>query len=175
MSRRTRVFALIAALTLVPATVQAGGKNDPVGTWLITVSVPGGDGDLLPPPEPFQQLVTFHKNGTVSETNNSLHANSEVPGETLNFNGSDGQGVWDKGPKKTVRYRILKMVFDGFTDDFLGFLVMEGAAKIDGDVFTQSAQDASISLVFDSDPENPDALWATYGGADAMGSRVALD
>jgi len=175
MSRKTKIFALMIALSLMPAGVLAGGKNDPVGTWLINVSVPGGDGDLLPPPEPFQQLVTFHKNGTVAETNNSLHANSEVPGETLNFNGSDGQGVWDKGPKKTVRYRILKMVFDGFTDDFLGFLVMEGAAKIDGDVFTQSAQDASISLVFDSDPENPDALWATYGGADAMGSRVALD
>ena len=175
MLRKTRFFALIAALALVPVSVQAGGKNNPVGTWLIAVSVPGGDGDLLPPPQPYQQLITFHKNGTLTETNNSLHANSEVSGEALNFNGSDGQGIWEKGPKKTVRYRILKMVFDGITDEFIGFLVQQGEAKIESDVFTQSAQDASISLVFDTDPDNPDALHATYGGADAVGSRVALD
>jgi len=174
MSTKSRIFALVGALLLASPAVQAGGKNDPVGTWLITLTIPAGQGDL-PPPEPFQQLISFNKNGTVTETDNTLHANSAAPGETLNFNGSDGLGVWDKGPKKTTRYRILKMVYDGITNDFLGFLVMEGTATIEGDVFTQSAADSDIALVFGSDPEDPLASRARYGGADAVGSRVTLE
>jgi hypothetical protein len=174
MSRKSTIIALFGALLLLSADVQAGGKHDPVGTWLITVTVPAGQGDL-PAPEPFQQLLSFHKNGTVIETNNTLHANSAEPGEALNYNGSNGQGVWDKGPKKTTRYRILKMLYDGISNDFLGYMVLEGSAKIEGDVFTQSADESDIVLIFGPDPDDPSAPRAHFGGADAVGSRLPLD
>ena len=172
MLRKTTIFALISVLALVSAPAHAG-KNKPVGTWLISVSIPDGQGDL-PALAPFQQLITFGKHGAVSETNSALHANSAVPGGALNFNGSDGYGEWEK-KKKMTHYKIVKLLFDGITNEFLGYMVITGSASVDGDVFTQSAEDSNIELVFGADPLNPDALRATFGGADAIGHRVTVD
>jgi hypothetical protein len=66
---------LAAAICLAVASVgpaHADGNN-PVGTWLITVTFP--DNPAGPPaPPPFKEFLTLHHNGTLTETNTTLHA-----------------------------------------------------------------------------------------------------
>ena len=138
-------------------------SNNPVGTFILTVTAGGTP--------PFQELLTLHKGGTLSETNTTLHPNSANP-PNFPFNGSDGYGTWERGPEKTVVIKFVKMVFDGGTNEHVGYLVVEATALIDGDEFTNLESDVNIlvgpdlSAPFDIIPLGP---------TDAVGTRITVE
>ncbi len=152
------VYALIpdeAAATL-------SSSSRPEGTFVLTVT---------PPESPsFQELLTFHKGGTISETNTTLHPNSAR--EFFPFNGSDGYGAWKRGPGETVVLKFVKLVFDGETNDQIGYLVVEATASIDGDHYTNLESDVNILL----GPDLFDPLEIIpLGPTDAVGTRITVE
>ena len=137
-------------------------SNNPVGTFILTVT------SATAPP--FKELLTLHAGGTISETNTTLHPNSANP--FFDFNGSEGYGTWERGPRKTVILKIVKMVFDGATNEHVGYLVVEATALIDGDEFTNLESDVNILLGPDLfDPFSTIPL----GSTDAVGRRITLE
>ncbi|MGI9234265.1 MAG: hypothetical protein ACR2RD_11585, partial [Woeseiaceae bacterium] len=83
-----QMLIFVVALSFV-ATANASHRSNPVGTWLLTVTFPEGG------PPPFKEFLVLHANGTVTETNTTLHANSALdPASPLPLNGSVGVGAW---------------------------------------------------------------------------------
>ena len=136
--------------------------NNPEGTFILTVTAEGTP--------PFNELLTLHKGGTISETNTTLHPNSANP--FFPFNGSDGYGAWERGPENTVVIKFVKMVFDGVTNAHIGYLVVEATARIEGDEFTNLESDVNIFI--GSDLFNPDSV-IELGATDAVGRRITVD
>ena len=121
---------------------------------------------------PFQELLVLHENGTVSETNTTLHANSANPANPqFNFNGSDGYGAWRTGRHDTVALRFVKLVFDGDMNEHVGYLVVDATAAIDGGVFTGQASD--VNMLMGTDLNNPDFV-IPFGSSDSFGHRITL-
>ena len=141
---RLRHFALAVFLMFglgVALNSYADGKNDdddghggPVGTWVLDIEFPAVPG-APPPPPPFKELLTFHKGGTVSESNTLLNENSYNPAfgmgcgftgpggaPELGCNASDGQGVWRRSGHSSVAFVFMKLVFDGATNAHVGYL-----------------------------------------------------
>ena len=148
-------------LAFVPSQSMDSSSN-PVGTFVLTVTTAAAP--------PFREIITLHAGGTISETNSTLHPNSANP--FFNFNGSEGYGTWERGPAKTVVLKVVKMVFDGDTNQHVGYLVVEAIARIDGDSFTNLESDVNILL-------GPDLFNPTgripLGPTDAVGTRITLD
>ena len=136
--------------------------NNPEGTFILTVTAEGTP--------PFNELLTLHKGGTISETHTTLHPNSA--NEFFPFNGSDGYGAWERGPENTVVIKFVKMVFDGVTNAHIGYLVVEATARIEGDEFTNLESDVNIFI--GSDLFNPDSV-IELGATDAVGRRITVD
>ena len=161
------LYVSIAGVSILGVTSVWGGGNGPhanrvVGTYILTVTATGQP--------PFQELLTLHKGGTVSETNTTLHPNST--NEFFPFNASEGYGAWGSGPGHTVVIKIVKMVFDGNTNEQFGYLVAEATALIEGDDFTNLESDVNIlvgpdlSAPFDIIPLGP---------TDAVGTRITVE
>ena len=138
------------------------GSGRPEGTFALTVTAPG-----FPP---FQELLTFHKGGTVSETNTGVNANSANP--FFPFNGSNGYGAWDKGGQGTIVFKFVKILFDGDTNQHAGYLVVEATALIDGDEFANVESDVHIFI--GPDLSNPFSV-IPLGPTDAVGTRITVD
>ena len=151
----------VGALAFAPSPAMAPSSS-PVGTYVLTVTAAGAPS--------FREVLTLHPGGTISETNSTLHANSANP--FFNFNGSEGYGTWQRGPAKTVILKVIKMVFDGDTNQHVGYLVVEATALIDGDSFTNIVSDVNILL--GPDLFNPVGL-IPLGPTDAVGTRITLD
>lgn len=137
---------------------------NPLGTWLVEVQFPPEVG--VPP---FQELLTFHLGGTVSETNASLHANSANP--FFNFNGSDGYGQWRRLSRNRFQFSVLKLVFDGDSNTHIGYLRVSSVAQIIGGEFIQDAADSETTLIIGIDPATNEVT--SFGGADAIGTRIS--
>jgi hypothetical protein len=124
MSRKMLLGLLGALLLSLGSAGQAlADGNAPVGTWLITVTFPALPG-APPPPPPFQEFISLHHNGTLTETNSTLHAHP-IAGSPLALTASEGFGSWERAPGGVVRFSFLKMVFcgpqfDGATSGLLG-------------------------------------------------------
>ena len=146
----------------VNRTLPTAGSGNPEGTFALTVTAPG-----LPP---FQELLTFHKGGTVSETNTGVHANSANP--LLPFNGSDGYGAWHKTDDGTVAFKFVKLVFEGETNEHAGYLVVEATALIEGDNFANLESD--VNILIGPDFFNPFFV-IPFGPTDAVGKRITVD
>ncbi len=144
------------------ASASMRSRSGVVGSYLLTVTAPG-----FPP---FQELLTLHRGGTVSETNTTLHPNSANP--FLNFNGSDGYGAWRRGQGGTVVFRFVKLVFDGDTNQHAGYLTVDATALIRGDHFANVESDVNILLGPDLD--NPFEV-IPLGPTDAVGTRISVD
>ncbi len=140
----------------------AMSSNNPVGTFILTVTAEGTP--------PFKELITFHKGGTISETNTTLHPKSANP--FFPFNGSDGYGAWERGPQNTVVLKFVKMVFDGATNAHVGYLVVEATALIEGDEFTNLESD--VNILIGPDLFNPFNV-IPLGPTDAVGQRITVD
>ena len=123
--------------------------STPIGAWLIDVEFPIVDG-APPPPPAFQETLTFHAFGTLSESNTLLNENSYVPaigigcGFTgpagsleLNCNGSDGTGSWQRTGFNTLDFVVIKFVYDGVTNAHVGFLRVSGTLEFAGDEISQ--------------------------------------
>lgn len=176
-------YVVVTAATVIAVVVTASfvleahaDKNNAEGTWLVNVRFPEETG--VPP---FTELLVFHKGGTLSETNTTLHANSAaVP---LNFNGSDGYGAWrnrrgghgrhdddEGGNGRMVEFTLLKLVFDGTMNQHVGFLRVDGVALIAGDRI--ESVDSNTELILGPDPDDGDVIG--FGSADFEGRRISL-
>lgn len=190
MTRTIWLGALCGLLLAFGSPAEAGNKGkNPVGTWLITVSFPAGG------PPPFQELLTFHHNGTLSETNGTLHANP-VPGAPFNLTASDGFGSWERIRGGKIRFSFLKMVFCGpgfnpvtdpttanpadlalaslgceFPGQQIGYLQVRAEATLRGD--TYSGGESFTELLIGPDPMLP-AGYIPFGFADSVGQRIPV-
>jgi hypothetical protein len=187
LSRRL-LGGLSIALGLVTsgAVADAGGR-DPVGTWLVDVSFPPGPG--VPPP--FQEMITFDRDGTVSETNTSLHPGSANP--FFNYSGSDGHGVWERRPDGRIAWTVWKFVYcgpfhsgpglslgcnAGTVGRHVGYLRIRAISTVSGSTFSQQVADEQVDLLIDFDLSNgtdlASAVPVPFGGADILGRRLGV-
>ena len=156
-------LAIVGVVLLVFSSGQAAPSlSSPEGTFILTVTAKGAP--------PFQEIITLHKGGTISETNTTLHPNSA--NEFFPFNGSDGYGAWKRGPGGTVILKVVKMVFDGDTNQHVGYLVVDGIALIVGDTFTNLESD--VNILIGPDLFNPFNV-IPLGSTDAVGTRITVD
>ena len=123
-------LAIVGVVLLVFSLSQAApALSSPEGTFVLTVTAKGTP--------PFQELITLHKGGTISETNTTLHPNSA--NEFFPFNGSDGYGAWERGFAGTVNLKFLRPVKDGdsitVTGAVSGTEEIEGGTKVSVDLF----------------------------------------
>lgn len=177
--------ALMAGQT--PSAEAGNNAKNPVGTWLVEVSFPEAPPGTPPAPPPFMEFLTFHSNGTLAETNGSLHANP-VPFSPLNITGSTGFGAWERARKGRVRFSFLKMVFCG--PDFnpiddpgtaalgcmgpgqhLGYLRVRAEATLRGDAYTGG--ESFVDLLVGPDPDSPFAT-VPFGPAASAGKRIGV-
>ncbi|MDH5310315.1 MAG: hypothetical protein OEY08_10160 [Gammaproteobacteria bacterium] len=149
MLTRYSVAVVVGLLAAVTAHADDDGNEGcrVTGSWLLKVEFSSG--------LRFQQLLSFHRGGTVSETNSGLHAASfpdpndpppdpSDPTARPPFNGSDGHGAWRKMPGCKVQWSFLKFVYAGPDLSFpdlppfeagapVGFLRVQSTATIVGD------------------------------------------
>lgn len=179
-----RLCMLLIGLSLVAQAVADDDKQrfrpQPSGAWLLEVTFPPGPGA----PPPFLETLTFHVGGTVTESNTALNANSYVaslgqgcgfsgPGGALEFNcnGSDGSGSWRRTGSRTLAFTIVKFVFDGETNEHVGFLRVSSSKVTFGrDGIRQDAADSLTEFLIGTDLQT--AIPIPFGGADATGRRV---
>ncbi|MBT8078858.1 MAG: hypothetical protein KJO31_09765 [Gammaproteobacteria bacterium] len=158
-----RMLIFVVALGFV-TTANASHRSSPVGTWLLTVTFPEGG------PPPFKEFLVFHANGTVTETNTTLHANSALdPASPLPLNGSIGVGAWKHIGKRTVKFRFVKFVFNagGIHE---GYLVVAGQAKVHDDSLQA---EATTELRFGPDLDNPFTV-IPFGTAPSTATRITV-
>jgi hypothetical protein len=65
----------------------------------------------LSAPPPCQEFISLHHNGTLTETNNALHAHP-IAGSPL-VTASERFGAWQRSASGRVEFQFLKMVFCG--------------------------------------------------------------
>jgi hypothetical protein len=171
---------------VLPVPVPGPGDNNsakPEGAWLLDVAFDAGFA--------FQDLLTLHKNGTVTENNSILNAASggNAP---FYFVGGDGQGTWDHAPGGKVSIQFHKMVFCGALPaaqppapapeipclkagrkqgEFFGFLRTRMTADVSGDKFDSPKGTSETVLILGADPLAPPV--ANYGPSSATGERLA--
>ena len=156
-------LAIVGVVLLVFSSGQAAPSLSRVeGTYILTVTAKGTP--------PFQEIITLHRGGTISETNTTLHPKSA--NEFFPFNGSDGYGAWQRGPAGTVTLKVVKMVFDGDTNQHFGYLVVDAIALIAGDTFTNLESD--VNILIGPDLFNPFDI-IPLGPTDAVGTRITVD
>ncbi|MEM7281753.1 MAG: hypothetical protein AAF438_09015 [Pseudomonadota bacterium] len=155
----------------------------PAGAWLLTVEFPVVPG-APPPPPAFKETLTLHALGTVSESNTLLNENSYNPalgmgcGFTgpggsleLNCNGSEGTGSWKRTGRKTVSFIVVKFVYDGVTNQHVGYLrVSSKRAVINGNKIKQDADFTLTEFLVGADIES--AIAIPLGGANSSGIRI---
>ena len=78
---------------------------------------------------------------------------------------------WGRGRENTVVLKFVKMVFDGGTNDHVGYLVVEATARIEGDEFTNLESD--VNILIGPDLSNPLSV-IPLGPTDAVGRRITV-
>ena len=118
---RITIFAIVALLMVSKFVTLSGSAHEEdnsrrlQGSWVVAATPSSGfincTGSPLPAPPPFAELATYATEGTVTETNTILDANSSGLSAALPFNASDGHGAWEsEGSEYKARFR--KLVFD---------------------------------------------------------------
>jgi hypothetical protein len=190
MSKNHCLAALLAGALLIgyaPGAAADNNANNPVGTWLVEVSFPPSPPGAPPSPPPFMEFLTFHHQGTLTETNGSLHANP-VPFAPLHITGSTGFGAWERAPEGGIRFSLLKMVFCGpdfspvaypataalgcfFPGQHLGYLRVRAEATLRGNAYTGG--ESFVDLLVGPDPDAPFAT-VPFGPAASTGKRIGV-
>ena len=170
---RMAIVFFMGCLLMAPVSADDDRHSDKcrvTGTWLVNIEFP--DIHLR-----FQELLTLHRGGTLTETNSGLHANSfPDPGATPMpppappaLNGSDGHGAWRPLSKCHVQWSFLKMAFAGADTTNpdgsvtpagapVGFLRVRTVAEISGDQYYLVPGKTSTELLFGPDPNAPIAV-----------------
>ena len=157
-------------------------SSQPDGAWLLDIAF-----DAFA----FQDLLTLHKNGTVTENNTILHAASGA-NAPFYLVGGDGQGTWERDTAGRISIQFHKLVFCGAlpaaqpappapqvpcltagrkSGEFLGFLRTRITADINGDKFDSPKGQGETVLIIGADPLAPPAV--NYGPSSAVGERLA--
>ncbi len=188
MKHVTTIVALLIGLGSLSAA-QAGDHARshefamPSGPWLLHVEFPTVPG-APPPPPPFEETLTFHALGTVSESNTLLNENSynaalgqgcgfTGPGGALelNCNGSEGTGSWRRTGRNTISFVFIKFVYDGVSNAHVGFLrTRSSRAVISGDELVQDASEILTEFLIGTDLGT--AIPIPLGGANSIGYRI---
>jgi len=185
MYSRAAIGILAGLLAFMPAYADGddNGRCHIPGSWLLNVEFQSG--------LRFQQLLSFHKGGTVTESNSGLHATS-YPDPTIPFdptdptapppfNGSDGHGAWQKMSGCRVQWSFLKFVYAGPALSFpglppfdagdpVGFLRVRSTAAVIGDGLYTVEGSTVTELVFGPDPNGP--FPQDFGPSMAVGYRL---
>jgi hypothetical protein len=184
MIRSFAVALILGGLLTTPAFASNPGLGHHCqvpGTWFVNVSFPdAGFG--------FQQLLTLHRGGTLTETNNILHANSAPdpngappPEPFLPLNGSDAHGSWKLLPGCRVQWSYLKLVFSGIAMQVphlgpvppglpVGYLRVSNIAKINGDTYVTEVEHSSTEVLWGFDPKSPMQI-LPFGPSSGIGYR----
>jgi hypothetical protein len=194
-SKRTAALMMALCLGLGGTAPAAADGNAPVGTWLLTITFPEAPPGAPPSPPPFQELISLHHNGTLTETNTTLHAHP-IQGAPLAITASEGFGTWSRAPGGKVSFGFLKMVFCGPEFDpatfgllsfglgmappydcsipnlQLGYISVRSTASFRGD--TYSGGESWTELLIGPDPEAPLAV-LPFGPATSEGRRIRMD
>lgn len=173
---------------LLAGQVSADGRSHSdkcrvTGTWLVNIEFQAIN-------LRFQELLTLHRGGTLTETNSGLHANSFPdpnaaalpPPAPPALNGSDGHGAWRLLRECHVQWSFLKMVFAGAdtpnpdgsmapAGSPVGFLRVRTIAKIMGDQYFSVPGGTSTELLFGPDPNAPIAV-QPFPDSVAIGYRL---
>lgn len=181
------LIAILATSVTLPTSASASDHKNyffagPSGAWVLNVEFPSTPGGP-PPPPPFVETLTFHALGTVSESNTLLNANSYNPalgqgcGFTgpggsleLNCNGSEGTGSWRRTGRNTLSFVVVKLVYDGATNEHVGYLRVSGNLRFRNDKITQDAGKSLTEILIGTDIET--AIAIPLGGANAEGIRI---
>ena len=138
-----RTLALAALLMLVLGgprlQAQTAGEVDAVdlagdssqlftGTWIGAVTPAQAE------PPPFHELITFHADGTLDETENDLTAPP--------FFSTVGKGAWRRSPSsgRVITYTEVHLIYDPTTSAFMGTLEVRGRIVLGSDGNTFSGQ-----------------------------------
>lgn len=173
------LVCLATGITFADEDGDEGCRID--GSWLLNVQFDSG--------LRFQQLLSFHRGGTVTETNSGLHATSYPdpnlppdPNGPPPFNGSDGHGSWTKMPGCRVQWSFLKFVYAGpelgppllpmivRPGQPVGFLRVRSLAQISGGSIYTVPGTTVTELVFGPDPNSP--FRQDFGQSNAFGYRL---
>ena len=181
------LIAVLAVSVTLPASASGSGHNNyffagPTGAWVLNVEFPATPGGP-PPPPPFVETLTFHALGTLSESNTLLNENSYNPafgqgcGFTgpggsleLNCNGSEGTGSWRRTGRHSLSFVVVKLVYDGITNEQVGYLRVSGNLRFRKDKITQDAGESLTEFLIGKDIET--AIAIPLGGANAEGIRI---
>jgi len=165
-------FASFLFAAACVSSVDAHDDSDAIGTWLITVKF---DDPTL---QSFNELITFHLGGTLTEVNSTLNANSEFDlAAPLKVNGSVGQGAWKRSDSREVSFTFYKMVFCGerstpagecINNQLLGYLHVNGVFEIDGNAARQVGV-RSNTVLFAPDFET---IITDFAGANAEARKL---
>ncbi len=78
----------------------------------------------------------------------------------------------ERGHGDTVVIKFVKLVFDGDTNEHIGYLVVDATALIENDQFTGLESDVNILI----GPDLFDPLDVIpFGSSDAVGTRITVD
>lgn len=155
----------------------------PTGVWLLNVEFPAVPGAPEPPP-PFKETLTIHALGTVSESNTLLNENSYDPASgagcgftgfqgapELNCNGSDGTGFWRRTGRNTFAFVFIKLVFDGATNEHVGYLRVRGdRVRFRKNKLKQVSEFSLTEFLIGTDFDT--AVPIPLGGAKSTGQRI---
>ena len=145
------------------------------GTWVVNVAFDNG--------LQFQELLTLHRGGTLTETNGGLHASSfpdpnAIPSEfgPPPFNGSDGHGTWRYLKDCRIQWSFVKLLFSGANTPVaglhVGYLRVRSVAKIVGNQYMSMPQSTVTELVFGPDPRTENPMFVqNFGPSVSVGSR----
>ena len=183
---KLRAIYLTAVALMIASPAQSAGWSGfgqcrPVGTWFINVNFPGT-------PIQFNGLISFHFGGTLTETNQGLHANSfpDPDGEPAPppapppVNGSDGHGTWTRLRGCRIQWSFTKLVFSGPNPAGMagppagtpiGYLRSRAKARIIGDQYQTIPGTTSTELLIGPDPLNPDEV-IPFGESVSVGYRL---
>lgn len=189
-NKKSRLYvSVVAAAALCGLSTSVAGDNrgylfaGPSGAWLLTVEFPAVPG-APPPPPAFTETLTFHALGTVSESNTLLNPSSYNPSlvdgcgftgpggsPQLNCNGSEGTGTWRRTGRHTLSFVILKFVFDGVTNEHVGYVrIRSNNVRFSRNRIEQDAADSLTEFLIGTDLET--AIAIPFGGANSTGSRI---
>jgi len=189
-NKKSRLYvSVVAAAALCGLSTSVASDNrgylfaGPSGAWLLTVEFPAVPGSPPPPPA-FTETLTFHALGTVSESNTLLNPSSYNPSlvdgcgftgpggsPQLNCNGSEGTGTWRRTGRHTLSFVILKFVFDGVTNEHVGYVrIRSNNVRFSRNRIEQDAADSLTEFLIGTDLET--AIPIPFGGANSTGSRI---
>ena len=99
---------LVSVLSLTNfANANHGSRNSLIGTWLLEADTGFPDAQVV------TALVSFHRGGTLTVSQNGIHENSEFFDPVCGCNGGNGHGVWKRIGHNKYEFKFTFFLFSG--------------------------------------------------------------